>query len=108
MKKRTKKNPSKSEGQSFQKLILFSFFRNRGFFDRLVQGAIGAVRDANLDHLAVDHDFSLLEIDVPAATGSTEGMATIVPADGSFSGDRAISGHTLYLFRNKRDKNVTI
>ena len=69
-----------------------------GFFvaglDGLVQRAIGAIRDTDGDDFSVDFHFALLKIDVPATTSSSQRVATVVSADGSFAGDGTISGHS--------------
>ena len=80
----------------FDCFVLFGF----GGFDSLIQSAIGAVAHLNDDRLAIDFHFALLQIDVPTATGSPQGVAARISADRTLSGDGAISGHVCYLPRN--------
>lgn len=71
-------------------------------FDGLVQSAVGACRHTDDNDLAIDDQFSLLEIDIPATTGRTEGVASGVSALWAFTGNRAISRHYFHLFASKR------
>ena len=59
--------------------------------DGLVEGAVSTRRHTDFDHLSIDVDFVLLEIDIPATAGSPQGVAARIAADRAFSGDGAYS-----------------
>ena len=63
--KDTKKGPIQSPISSSVKDLL------RFLSGGLSEGAISAGAHADLDHFAIDLDFILLEIDVPASSGGT-------------------------------------